>query len=885
MEFFSRNTELKAVLGVVRASAGEALALVGEHGSGKTAILNAAASSVDSHVAIVRGNPIETCWPLAGVTAFLAAIDDAQGTDFLSVFYRAKPRESSFELAQEIVLLLRDANLNSLLVLIDDADLLDEPSQQVLGYVIRRMAATGMRTVLTVACVTPDCPFAGIPRLVLRLLDVATLIELGRSLAPPSTSYVVLDCVARASAGSPMAFKSILGELPMSVLEGATPLPVPMRPGKKLAALTSDFLDELGVETRRSLDLLVCGPYIPESVFRLLDDASLEGLEELIAKDFVERQGEYLVVKDSAAYSTGLWALSSTARLKLHEQLADVCKETRPGLYAWHASFLQVSGEHSAELLATAALSVERGVIRVGIEFAERALALSDGADVAQDFVPLVRSLILTAEYDLARRYLRFARGTVHPEKLPLEFVVFMGLLDFAQHQVVSVPSSMAALAKRPKTDSGGSARVLCIVALGLLERWELPEAREVLGQAISLTGAGAESVAGASEVLRLHALAFEGRPLPAPRELEPLLHVIEVAFGREISRILVARALTLGERYADARGVLNRVFDEVTGVPRFWIDGARQAQWFNECRAGNYQRARGVFEVIEASGGMRRSFKVNRGLMSATLASLDGDAKRANEIVRETAQLVTPGQSPAQEALIAVRQARIAMMTRDHEGASFYFARARKVGADLMNPQFLRFHGDYIDTLLALGHRELATELFQELEVAAGNTPSNWAALTLRRCEAKLLDGEESLQAFAELVESWIDGNYEYLRARTLFSYADKLQELGHGRRSMEARREALSIFQEIGVSSKIEPCHDEQPASAGSPLLELLDGKELPVVRLLSKGYKNQSIAHELFISVRTVELRLTNVYRKCGVKSRFELMKLIAGQLDEE
>lgn len=110
--------------------------------------------------------------------------------------------------------------------------------------------------------------------------------------------------------------------------------------------------------------------------------------------DTVERQGGYLVVKDSASYSTGLWASTSTVRPKLHKQLAGACKGTRPGLYAWQASFLRVSREHSAELLATAALLVERGVIRVGTEFAERALVLIEGANVAQDFVPQVRSLV-----------------------------------------------------------------------------------------------------------------------------------------------------------------------------------------------------------------------------------------------------------------------------------------------------------------------------------------------------------------------------------------------------------------------------------------------------------------------------------------------------------
>lgn len=88
-----------------------------------------------------------------------------------------------------------------------------------------------------------------------------------------------------------------------------------------------------------------------------------------------------------------------------------------------------------------------------------------------------------------------------------------------------------------------------------------------------------------------------------------------------------------------------------------------------------------------------------------------------------------------------------------------------------------------------------------------------------------------------------------------------------------------------EIGVGPKVEACVGGVQVGEASRFEELLDHRELPVVRLLARGYKNQSIAHELFVSVRTVELRLTGVYRKFGVKSRFELLKLVAGAFKDE
>lgn len=344
MDLVSRLQEVQAVLEAIRGPKGQALALVGDRGSGKSSVLNAAADIDDMPVAILRGNLMETTWPLSGVSAFLAAVDDAQGSDLLAVFQRGGVPESPFHLAQELVARLRDASMGRFVVFVDDVDSLDELSQQVLGFVFRRMSATGMRAVLTMESMSFDGPFHGVSRLVMGPLEVSTLIELGRSIAPATASFPVLDCVARGSSGSPLAFKSILGELPVEVVEGVAPLPVPMRPGKKLAVLAAERHSELGSDARRSLDLLACGAYLPESVFRDLDGASLEGLEELIAGGIVARVGGDLVVRDPAACSTAYWSLQASARLKLHEVLQRACDGGYPGLHAWHASYLQLPG-------------------------------------------------------------------------------------------------------------------------------------------------------------------------------------------------------------------------------------------------------------------------------------------------------------------------------------------------------------------------------------------------------------------------------------------------------------------------------------------------------------------------------------------------------------
>jgi DNA-binding NarL/FixJ family response regulator len=50
-------------------------------------------------------------------------------------------------------------------------------------------------------------------------------------------------------------------------------------------------------------------------------------------------------------------------------------------------------------------------------------------------------------------------------------------------------------------------------------------------------------------------------------------------------------------------------------------------------------------------------------------------------------------------------------------------------------------------------------------------------------------------------------------------------------------------------------------------------LTAREMEVLCLVSQGWSNQQVAHELSLSVRTVEAHLTHIYNKLGVGSRTE------------
>jgi NarL family two-component system response regulator LiaR len=61
--------------------------------------------------------------------------------------------------------------------------------------------------------------------------------------------------------------------------------------------------------------------------------------------------------------------------------------------------------------------------------------------------------------------------------------------------------------------------------------------------------------------------------------------------------------------------------------------------------------------------------------------------------------------------------------------------------------------------------------------------------------------------------------------------------------------------------------------PKPEGEPASDILSERELEVLRLAAKGLSNRDIAEQLFLSTRTVQAHLGNIFNKLDVGSRTE------------
>ena len=91
-----------------------------------------------------------------------------------------------------------------------------------------------------------------------------------------------------------------------------------------------------------------------------------------------------------------------------------------------------------------------------------------------------------------------------------------------------------------------------------------------------------------------------------------------------------------------------------------------------------------------------------------------------------------------------------------------------------------------------------------------------------------------------------------------------------------------AMSVFADHGATAWTAVTRRELARIGGrSPSPQALTPSEEAIAALVARGRRNQEIAGELHLSLKTIEANLTRIYRKLGVRSRSELAAGRRGQ----
>ena len=165
------------------------------------------------------------------------------------------------------------------------------------------------------------------------------------------------------------------------------------------------------------------------------------------------------------------------------------------------------------------------------------------------------------------------------------------------------------------------------------------------------------------------------------------------------------------------------------------------------------------------------------------------------------------------------------------------------------------------------------------------------WAAAAAARCRALLAPDEDFRGAF-EIALALHDGlPMPFERARTLLALGERLRRAKQRAEAREPLTAALDAFERLGARPWAERARTELRATGGQAsgrraqaAAEQLTPHELQIAVLVAQGMTNREAAAALFLSPKTIEYHLGQIYRKLDVRGRAQLARLMAMELPE-
>jgi DNA-binding CsgD family transcriptional regulator/tetratricopeptide (TPR) repeat protein len=913
----AERAALGQLLEAARGGRGGALVVRGEAGVGKTVLLeHAIVSAAGMRIARVAGFESEMelafaalhqlCAPVLGHLDRLPGPQrDALGVAFGLVSGDAPDR---FLVGLAALSLLGEvAGERPLLCVIDDAQWLDRASAQALGFVARRLLAEPVA--LVVATREPGEEFRGLLELTVGGLGDGDARELLGSVISGPLDERVRDLIVAEARGNPLALLELPRGLAPAELAGGFGLPGAVSlPGR----IEESFRRQLGglpEETRRLLQLAAADPSgdpllvlrgagrlgIPVQAVAPAVDAGLVEFGRRV-------RFRHPLVRSAAYRSASLWE-----RQEVHGALAEVTDpQADPDRRAWHRA--QSAPGPDEDVAAALERSADRAQGRGGL--AAAAAFLERAALLTPDPMPRAQRLFAAARANREAGELDAALG--------LLVTAEAGPLDALQAATVERQRGQIAFDQR----RGTAAARLLLSAARLFEPLDAGLARETHLEAL-----GAAMFAGDL-----------GRP-GGVREAAEAARAAPPGPDPAVDVLLDALALRFTEGYAAAAPALTRAvellvaLDVGTGEARrwLWLAGGRAScliafeLWDFESgqavAARQVQVARDMGALVQLQVAVRnlellhllagevstttRLMEENRLIAEATgnppaayaammLAAWQGREQDASELIQATVQMASERGLGMVAALAACASAVL------YNGLGRYDA-ARDAARRAFEPGHLGFGplvlAELAEAAARTGDVALVRVALDWLSERTRVTPTAWALGIEARARALLSDGQAADRCYRESIEQLGRTRIRAQLARSHLLYGEWLRR---ERRRAEARQQLRTAHRMLdamgmqafagrargellatGETARKRAVPGARPPIAGT--IGVLTAQEAQVARLARDGLSNPEIGVRLFISPRTAQYHLSNVFTKLGISSRGQLHRVLPSEPD--
>lgn len=715
----------------------------------------------------------------------------------------------------------------------------------------------------------------------LRPLDQKRTIEKAYELFP-NIAAEVAEIVARASSGHLLALENMVDLLNSQQLTGSAPLMPPMRANQVIHDLATEYLRDFADDALEMLKFLALAPCTSiEFMVRMFPRLWGE-LEALESADVVLRSGPNLSISNGIVRASVYRSMSVRERSDLHAQMAEAGEPEEPIMALWHSTFVSPVEGASDALLSHARWLVTQGRSDAALEFTERALMLGhDESRTAPLLLDLADELIFRGLFVSARRYIRFARRSSGHASIALRAARLSVELDFLSSRAITTGRAYTGPQRQESDALAERIRLKLARSTCHAQRWELAQAEAELAAARAL----AERTDSATTIsFAAAAIIVDGYRGRSDAALEKYHSTLEAGLGQDglLESISVLVNLILTEHYDQARSLID-MLEDAAPSPSIIHELAWLYRAELEIRMGNTYRVGQILDETRRVSTRSRIRPDLELLLRCWYLLQQGQTVAVEEFEQQLVRVAGQSGTPSVMARLSMVQGSFFLRRGLPAEALRHLHRCEELDGADSNPNVLRHEPELIEALVAVGRREHASFALQRFRKRLDRYPSRWGELAALRCDALLATGERSLELFRRALRTWRSSDSDYEKARTTAAYAGRLGELGMTADSREQSLLAVSLYRENGddiVADALTPQQTvERRPTLDHPLLQQLSGDERAIVDLVRQGYRNRDIAEKLYVSLRTVEIRLTSVYRKFNVRSRTRLIATLA------
>ena len=210
----------------------------------------------------------------------------------------------------------------------------------------------------------------------------------------------------------------------------------------------------------------------------------------------------------------------------------------------------------------------------------------------------------------------------------------------------------------------------------------------------------------------------------------------------------------------------------------------------------------------------------------------------------------------------------------------------ARQATSDPLNWWSMWVLPELVEAAAHGGEAELARDALKRLAETTQPCRTEFALGIEARCRALLSEGAAADDLYREAIERLMRTRLRPELARAHLLYGEWLRRENRRVDAREQLRTAHEMLAAMGMEAYAERARQELQATGEKVRKRTVDtrddltAQERQIARLARDGLSNREIGARLFLSPRTVEWHLRNVFSKLGIQSRRGLANALVG-----